>query len=997
MSTEKTKKPTGLTITRSGENFTLKWKIGDTDYGNGQKLRYRSKGSSWSGWTTLTKSTNPKITSTQTSFTKNFSLANLKAVEIQVCGNQKKYTKKGKTINPAWSDWASKTWTAAVPAAPSLSYENSTANSGVFTWSAPNPADTPAVLLRVEAQTCFVRNTSAPPANAWGAVMTKSASGSQTVTEETEHLAAGNLVRWYRVRSVGPAGASGWVMASHAYGAPVAATIVSASADTKGTVTQITAVWKDAYNSLMPIDKIMLQYAIAIPTDTAMTAPASGWSDAIEVTPNGANNTIVVNVGDTIDDDECVWVRVKSSHDGVESYSGAMLAQTGKLAAPTINAVPSLTTGSVSISITEATSCTAACTAIFYRAEDNPSTDQIVAILPRGTTSATLTVPDIIGKTTTCFGAYAFVGAYTDLTISEIRMRSDIATDTDIAAEAPAFISVVDGPKEGSVRINWDWTWREAVKAELTWALFEDAWESTERPNSFIMDERFVTSWIIAGLETGKRWFFRVRLISENDDNATNGPWSAIAAFDLKSTPDRPVLLLSKSVINEGESVTARWASSITDGAEQAFAEICLVTYENGEPVYDDVVAHVEAAHSVEIKREWETGETYMMAVRTTSTAGVQSIWSDPVTLFVAEPLEAEITYTNLTPVVVDQETVYTLLTLPLVVTVTGAGTAGETAVSVVRAEDYHFERPDGKNYDGFAGETIATYSQTGENTITITIDDLVGRLDDGAKYTIVATVTGIYGQSDTSTLTFTVDWSHKAGVPSASVVTDKVNRITIITPIAPENYAAGDVCDIYRLTIDTPELIFSGADFGEAYVDPYPGFGEACGHRIVTRTANGDYATDDGIGWYDTNIDDGDYLEELNMIIDVDGAQIVLPYNLSLTNKWTKDFQRTTYLGGAVQGDWNPAVTRDMTANTVIVRGDDLDTQIIMHDLAGFAGVAHIRTPDGSSLTADIQISETQEYKTDKISYSLTIQAIDPEEPAGMTLEEWEASQPEV
>ena len=134
------------------------------------------------------------------------------------------------------------------------------------------------------------------------------------------------------------------------------------------------------------------------------------------------------------------------------------------------------------------------------------------------------------------------------------------------------------------------------------------------------------------------------------------------------------------------------------------------------------------------------------------------------------------------------------------------------------------------------------------------------------------------------------------------------------------------------------------------------------------------------------------DFLEEQQMIIDVDGDQIELPYNITLRNKWTKDFKRTSYLGGSVRGDWNPAVTRDLTAETVIVRSDELDKQVAMRDLAGYAGVAHIRTPDGSSLTCDIQIDEAQAFNTKKVSYTLTIMAIDPGEPVGVTLEEWEA-----
>ena len=241
----------------------------------------------------------------------------------------------------------------------------------------------------------------------------------------------------------------------------------------------------------------------------------------------------------------------------------------------------------------------------------------------------------------------------------------------------------------------------------------------------------------------------------------------------------------------------------------------------------------------------------------------------------------------------------------------------------------------------------------------------------------------------------FQVNWTHKAEIPSVTVKADKVQRIMKITPIAPDNYVSGDTCDIYRLSADQPELIVKGAEFGTTYVDPYPAFGEAGGHRLVTRTVNGDYATAIGLGWYDTSSSDGDYLDDLNMVIDVNGDQIELPYEVTLNNTWGKDFQRTTYLGGSIHGDWNPAVTRDLSANTVIVRGDDLDRQLAMRDLAGYAGVAHIRTPDGSSLTADIQISENQSFDTKKVSYSLTIKAIDSQNPVGMTLDEWNESHP--
>lgn len=1048
----KSKAPTGLSITRSGNTYKFSWKIGDSDYGNGQNLWYRINNGAWN---------KPTIAKTATSYS--VSNASVKTITFQVQGNRKKYKKSGKTINPGWSAWASKTWTATIPSMKSLAYENSGANQGVFKWEANTTNDGTAICTGVETQTCYVRKTATPSDREFGSVASRGTSGSQTVTEESEAIAAGNLVRWYRARAVGNAGKSGWKYASHAYGTPTNPRLTSASAVKSGSVSRITATWNDSYNSLKPIDTITLQYAIEVPTDATMSAPASGWEDAIEVKPNGSGDKIVVNVEDVIGVDECMWVRIKSTHDEVSAYSNEMLAQVGVLETPTINAVPNSSTGNVSITITEETSCTVANTAIFYRDKDDPSNDRIVAVFAHGTTTGTINVPAVVGKSRTCFGAYAFVGTYEDLSINPV-MKSESAIDSDIVAIAPENVTVSEGPREGTVRIGWEWTWTEAHEAELAWDEYEEAWESTDEPDTYTVVDRYATSWVIADLEVGKRYYFRVRLCGLDEDVDIKGPWSQTVSYDLSSVPDRPVLTLSKGVINEGDTVTARWAFSGTEGVEQAFAEIASVTYENDEPVYGDIIAHVDLGQSVDLTYDWQTNTTYNLAVRVTTTSGMQTVWSEIATLYVAEPVtiaftcgssmskpgslkitetsayteyyDGEVTNMGIGPTSEQQSTplrytsaIYetllrngvnsvsieklneheTIITqsavttvpetfvpslkfMPFIVTITGAGETGTTTLSIVRASDYHVYRPDDKDFDGYEGETVATYSQEGESPITITVDDLIGSLDDTAEYLMIATVIDEYGQTASMEVPFSIDWMHKADVPGVEVKVDQNHRIAKITPVAPEGYIEGDVCDIYRLTADQPELVYKGAEFGTTYVDPYPAFGDFCGHRLVTRTEDGDYATATGIGWYDAGPEDGDYLDEQQMIIDVDGDQIELPYNITLSNKWSKDFKRTSYLGGSVTGDWNPAVTRDTTANTVLVRGDDLDKQLSMRDLAGYAGVAHIRTPDGSSLTCDIQIDEQQSYDTKKVSYTLTIQAIDPQEPVGMTLTEWEA-----
>ena len=1060
----KTKKPTGLSITRNGNDYTFKWKIAAKDHGGGQTLQYAVNGGGWTAKTVGVAATSASVT-----------VANVASIRFRIRGKRK----KDKEHTYAVSDWSECLWTATVPATPSLSYSNEGTNKGTFTWSTASDAAGRAVVTGVQAQTCYERHSSASSFGG-AALMSKPISGSELVIEDTETFADGmNIVRWYRVRSYGPGGYSPWVAVFHAYGAPKMPVITSAKGlkYDNDSMTQLHVGWQLAYSNQFPVDKVKVQYVTGVPTDYNMSAPASGWSDAIEVTANGITDKVVVNVQSRVGDDECMWVRVIAEHGGLTSYSPTVVARYGKLKAPTLDAVPNVTTGSVDITITEETTCEAADTAIFVRPENDPSHERFVADLPRGTTTKTITVPEIVGATHTCFIAFAYIGlafgSDTDgYSFQTIKMTSDRVMDSDVPAVAPANVTVEAGPEENSVRLSWKWSWGAATRAEISWADSEYSWESTNEPTKYELEDGKTTSWIVAGLEPDKAWYFRVRLIDGSGDNDVIGPWSETVSYGSSSTVNRPVLRLNKNVINEGDTVVARWAFASSGSATQDYAEICLVTFDEGtgDPVYGDVIARAEEEHSVEISQDWETDETYNLAVRVTSTNGNQSEWSEPVGLFVAPPASITLSYSNMslrspdggvannqytetvetttTTIVGDESTsvvtttdiaryfngdkngiedylygkhptseysvdddtttivtkVYsfdfgdrrpTLSASGMLIDIAGAGDAGTTLLSVIRAEDYHLDRPDEKDYNGYAGETMVTHSQLGEDRISIHMEDFVEPLDNGCKYFLIGKIIDEYGQPATFEYPFWVDYQFSAHMPAADVQIDPYQRIAIITTKYEDGYNWGAGLDIYRLSADGPKLIYKNAQPNKQYVDPYPAIGAFGGHRIV-HVVSGNYITSDGrLAWHDTDVSDGDYFNEESMIIDVDGDQIVLPYDIQLSNKWNKDFKRTSYLGGSVQGDWNPAVTRDITANTVLVRGDDLDRQVAMRDLAGYAGIAHVRTPDGSSITCNVQIDESQSYDSKKVSYTLTMQAIDSDELEGMTLAEWEELHP--
>ncbi len=1074
MSKKVTKAPTGLTITRNGTTFTFNWKIGDSDYENGQGFVYQVDGHGQ-----VTVPVGKKATSLS------LNLGTIRGVTFWVRGNRKKYTKKNKTINPGWSAWASCAWNAVRPSAPSLTYTRNSSNSGTFAWKAENDASNAAVFQRVIVQTLVVQNAAGGADQDWKKAATSSA-GAEGSVVYTETIGTG-CVRWVRACSRGPAGDSAWVYAGHAYSTPKTPELGQVEAENTGSSTRIKSDFRVSYDIQHPIDSIKTQYAIETP-DPQLACPAqANWTDGMSTTPQRANDSHQFFISDWLGDDQCLYARMKAVHDEDTnaSYSQYKLAAIGNLSLPGFSAsvgtvIIDTTGGVATITFENNTDVEDAFHVILYRSEEKPSVATAVAIVEPGRDSVSVTIPELKSVETYAFGVYAAVGTYErhecadsstqyDTFSVNAKMVSKEAWRSGIIPKAPTDVSV-ETVGSGKVRVHWTWAWKAATSATLAWADHEDAWESTDEPDNYDVLTAYSNSWIIAELEIGKKYYIRIRLNDDSGEEQVPGPWCDTVTVDLSSQPERPVISANRSVIAPQQSVTASWTYDTTDESPQAFAEVCEVTFgdvgdgtyfeEAGEDateiIYGEVIGHATGEQHVLLTPEWESGTQHYIAVRTTSETGKTSEWSEPIGLYVADqvnisisPAENLLVYCHfietvstptdsgwdihttqgeryesyrsgimkatrsnkLTYVIVNEETgarttteVYphasepgrnvVIRTMPMTVTVTGAGVSGTTTVSIVRAENYSISRPDEQNQDGYEGEIVSTYSQIGEDPITIGLEDLSGQLDDGAKYEIIATVTDEMGQKAEEKVPFTVRWDHQPEITPVEIRTDEYRKISIFRVSKPEGYVEGDTFDAYRLSADRPEKIIDGGLFDTWYVDPFPAFGRLGGHRIVSKSLYGDYITaENQLAWTDTDEDDGDILQETGVVIEFGNEVLRLPYNNAMDNRWQKDFQRTVYLGGAVQGDWNPGVTRDLSITCDATKINDLDQIETIRDLAEHPGICHIRTPDGSSFNADVQADESRPYDKRIVNYTFTVKKVDPQGYEGMTLDEWDAT----
>ena len=147
-----------------------------------------------------------------------------------------------------------------------------------------------------------------------------------------------------------------------------------------------------------------------------------------------------------------------------------------------------------------------------------------------------------------------------------------------------------------------------------------------------------------------------------------------------------------------------------------------------------------------------------------------------------------------------------------------------------------------------------------------------------------------------------------------------------------------------------------------------------------------------------DYNADeDSAYKHDLfGVVIYFDGNQLVLPGNISFSNKWNKDFTLTKYLGGSIQGDWNPAVERSMSAKATVAVEVNPENVELLRRLAIYPGICNVRTPDGSSFAANINVNDDREEKwtTQLAKISLDITKCDSEGEDGKTYAEWQEEQ---
>lgn len=221
----------------------------------------------------------------------------------------------------------------------------------------------------------------------------------------------------------------------------------------------------------------------------------------------------------------------------------------------------------------------------------------------------------------------------------------------------------------------------------------------------------------------------------------------------------------------------------------------------------------------------------------------------------------------------------------------------------------------------------------------------------DGASYTLYAqTVEPIASLvSGTAETTFNVNWSHQASDPVAELVVDSAERSVTIDLSAPNGSRQDDVYDIYRTSLSGHELVAENIPVNGSVADPYAPFGtEGLHYRVCLRTTDGDIAFRDFP--YELQVPGSRF--------DWNGKFVELPYNVTISEQYRKDFEARTHVDGGVEGYYGAAVGVTGSISSDIVKLDRSQLQLV-REMGEYPGAVFCRTSSGLAFQCNADVSE--------------------------------------
>lgn len=564
---------------------------------------------------------------------------------------------------------------------------------------------------------------------------------------------------------------------------------------------------------------------------------------------------------------------------------------------------------------------------------------------------------------------------------------SDYSSEVETQPVAPKEITSVEALSSTSVRVRWD-----AVSGATGYTVeYAEKWEYFNASSNVQSVDVTVPRADITGLDSGKRWYFRVK--STND--AGSSEFTHSKSTVLGKIPNAPTTWASTVTAYLGEKVKLYWTPNHEDGSKQRYAileldvngKIQSITVKN-EKLGDD---ETDLISEYELDtNQYTSGAQIKWRVKTMGILSDYGPFSVQRTVDVYAPATISCTMVTANPVT----------SFPIQLSIdAGPTTQAPTGyhISIVSCSAYDTYDEMGQSKHISANEEIFSKNYDHSNT-SWTAMLLVSELDlqNNTKYKLTATVYMNSGLTAESSLYFDVAWNEANLSPDCEVGVDQTHYTATINPYCVDdnnNLVPNVELAVYRREYDgTYTEIGTGLPNTRTHyvTDPHPSVNYARYRIVATDTNTG------AIGYYDAPgvpFDDECIIiqwdEEWSELLYSDedesedyrnwaGSILKLPYNIEISADQSPEVSLVEYAGRKHPVSYYGTQRNETATWNTVIPATDEETLYGIRRLAAWTGDVYVREPSGIGYWANATVSYNKKYNDLTIPITFTIKRVE-------------------
>ena len=554
---------------------------------------------------------------------------------------------------------------------------------------------------------------------------------------------------------------------------------------------------------------------------------------------------------------------------------------------------------------------------------------------------------------------------------------SDSYSDTvETRPAAPGGFTVCKALSETSIRLEWN-SVDTANSYEIEYAIKEEYLEGSSESRTVSTQTNVYT---LTGLESGQRYFLRVRSVN----SVGSSEWSGVSSVIIGTKPAAPTTWSSTTTAIVGDPLTLYWMHNTEDGSSQTYAELELTI--NGTTTTQTIKNSTEEDEKDKVSfYEFDTsaypvGTKVLWRVRTKGITDEYGDWSIQRTVDIYAQPTLSLTLTDASGSQIQE-----LASFPIHVSgVAGPNTQSPIGYHLTISANEAYETTDRIGNFKMVNKDELVYSKYFDVDTDLSIDVSASDVDleNNISYTVKCVVSMNSGLTAESTTQFTVTWTDNLYAPNAQIGINEDNYSAIIGPYCDDEngeLVPDLLLSVYRREFDGTftEIARDMENARGSFVtDPHPPLDYAR-YRIVAMTkSTGAISFYDVPGYpvcgkaviiqWDEKWQDFDVDLEYGGSTDNPwtGSMLKLPYNIDVSNNHKPDVELVEYIGRSHPVSYYGTQVGETASWSVDIPMSDKETLYAIRRLAKWMGNVYVREPSGSGYWANIKVSFSQKHR---------------------------------